>query len=57
MTEKDKKLINLARKAPRTAWEYIESLIPEAETEKCKKELEDMAHWAFKAEEFISFDM
>lgn len=56
MTDNDKKLIEKARRAPRTAYEYIESLIPEAETEECKKELEDMAHWAFKAEEMLSFD-
>ena len=55
MTENDLHLIELAQ-STRTDWAYIDSLIPRADTDECRRKLEDLSHWAFKADEYIAFD-
>lgn len=57
MTEKDKKLIERAESVY-TDWTYIDcELIPQAETEECRKELERLAWRAFKLEEICELDV
>lgn len=55
MTLEDKILIEKARFAGRTDYNYIDSLKSRAESEEARKELERMSHDAFVAEK-IAFD-
>lgn len=56
MTEKDKGLIKLARSASRFNYEFIDSLIQQAESEEAKQELEELGRIAFRSAEIQEFD-
>lgn len=57
MTEKDKGLISMAKSAGRCNYNFIASLIPEAETEEAKKQLVKLEQLAFKSAEIAAFDL
>lgn len=56
MTQNDLHLISLAESTI-TGWQYIDSLIPKADTDECRRKLEDLSHWALKRDEYIAFDL
>ena len=56
MTEKDRELISMAL-TTRTNWEWIEEkLLPQAETDECRRELQELADLAFRCFEMQTFD-
>lgn len=55
MKENDLELIDLAQ-GTRSNYEFIDSLIPKADTEECQAILRDRSHWAFKTAEAMVFD-
>lgn len=55
MTDNDRRLIELAYGAG-SDYEYVDSLIPGADTEECRERLRDISHWAFKEHESCWFD-
>lgn len=56
MTEKDKKLIQLAKEADRFDYEFIGSLVDKAESEEAKEELRRREYDALNMVEIWEFD-
>ncbi len=57
MTDKDRELIKKAR-STRTNWQWIENtLLPQAETDECRRELQELADVAFRCFEIQTFDL
>lgn len=54
MTDKDKKLVEKARKISYTEWGYIDSLIEEADTEEAKRLLHSIQGYKYRIEEYKS---
>lgn len=53
MTEKDRRLIEEARRLPSRDWsEIVEYLIPRAETSEAEAELRSIANWKYHKDEF-----
>lgn len=57
MSEIDFGLLKMAQSASRYDYEFIEGLIPMAESEECRDKLTEKAHWAFKRCEMREFDV
>lgn len=55
MTDNDRHLIALAEKT-RTDDDYIDSLIPKADTEECRRRLRDLSFCALHTANYMAFD-
>lgn len=56
MTDKDKMLIEKARKISYTEWGYIDAMIEEADTEEAKQILHSIQGYKYHTEEYMNGD-